>query len=75
MRRAIHQVSTPHRSRDDAGDAMSAFTRPDMARQLGVEALWIDLENRVHMVVTNIAGIETLSEAQLQPGQRLVWLP
>lgn len=75
MRKAIHQISAPYPSQEDAGDSLAAVDQPRMRETLGLEAAWVCPENRVHMIVTKVTGLDALTREGLALGQRIVWLP
>ena len=70
MRKALHQISAPFTDLGEASDGLEA-----LAQMPGVEAAWICREQRVHFVTTDVKDLESLTAADLQPGQRLVYLP
>jgi hypothetical protein len=73
MRKAILQTSSRARTREEAEDELAGIL--GSAKELGVEAAWITSDDRVAFIAANISGIETTSQADLKPGQRLVYLP
>lgn len=75
MRKAIHQISAPHKTSEDASDALAGISNPGSVEWLGITAAWVCGENRLHFIAANIAGLDTLEAADLKPGQRLVWTP
>lgn len=70
MRKALHQISAPFSDPGEAQDSLEAI-----AQMHGVQAAWICREQRVHFVTTDVKDLASLTAADLQPGQRLVYLP